>query len=276
MKHKCIALVLAVSLFFVLNLQAQIKPLPHGHAHNDYVHHKPLLDALENGFTSIEVDVFLHKGELRVAHVGIGLDTQPTIEQLYLEPVSKIIEANGGNVYKGHQVPVIFMIDFKTAGIETYAKLKEVLAKYSRYLTVYKGDSVIRQGAINILISGASPIGELLKADSAFATVDGALRDIDNAANRKVITRYSDPWQRYFNWRGKGKMPAAQKQKLDSLVAKVHALNKQIRFYHIPDKPAVWRALLNAGVDWVNTDKLEAYNTFYNNYNAAWKGHAVF
>nr|MBP6732137.1 hypothetical protein [Chitinophagales bacterium] len=183
---------------------------------------------------------------------------------------------NGGYVYKGYNTPVIFMVDFKTGGIETYNKLKEVLTKYARCITVYKGDSVIQQRAINVLISGASPIGELLKADSAFATVDGALHDIDNANNRKVVTRYSDPWERYFSWKGGGQMPAVQKQKLDSLVAKAHSLNKQIRFYHIPDKPAVWKVLLRAGVDWVNTNKLKAYNTFYANYNAAWKGHAVF
>lgn len=31
-------------------------PLARAHAHNDYVHTRPLLDALEHGFTSIEAD----------------------------------------------------------------------------------------------------------------------------------------------------------------------------------------------------------------------------
>ena len=44
------------------------EPHPAAHAHNDYEHDRPLLDALEHGFTSVEADVWLVDGELRVAH----------------------------------------------------------------------------------------------------------------------------------------------------------------------------------------------------------------
>ena len=43
------------------------KPLANAHAHNDYEHDRPLLDALDEGFTSIEADVFLVEGQLLVA-----------------------------------------------------------------------------------------------------------------------------------------------------------------------------------------------------------------
>lgn len=238
-------------------------PLAHGHAHNDYVHKRPLTEALENGFTSIEIDVFLHKGELKVAHVGIGLDKKKNIEELYLEPISKIIAQNGGNVYKGYNTPVIFMVDFKTDGMATYTKLKEVLSRYQNIITLYHKDSVIHQRAINILISGGSPISELLKEDSAHATIDADLRSMSNAVNAKVITRYSSGWQSYFRWTGNGEMPTGQKQRLDSLITHGHGMGKNIRFYHIPDNPNVWRTLLNAGVDWINTDKLARFRRFY-------------
>lgn len=253
-------------LIFVLALTgsalAQVKPLEHGHAHNDYVHSKPLFEALENGFTSIEIDVFLHHGELKVAHVPVGLDDKPTLEELYLAPIAKVIAQNGGSVYKGYSTPVIFMIDFKTGDAETYIRLKEVLAKYERYLTVYKGDSVIRQGAISILISGASPVAQVLQQDSALVTIDGAIHDMNNTANARVITRYSDPWERYFSWKGNGQIPKRQLEKLKALVAKAHALHKQIRFYHIPDKPNAWKVLLAAGVDWINTNELGTYKSY--------------
>ena len=43
--------------------------LPHpAHAHNDYLHERPLFDALENGFRSIEADVFTQGDSLYVAH----------------------------------------------------------------------------------------------------------------------------------------------------------------------------------------------------------------
>lgn len=247
---------------FAGDLAAQT-PLKHAHAHNDYVHTRPLLEALENGFTSIEIDVFLHNDELKVAHVPLGLGSKQTIEQLYLDPIKRIIEKNGGTVYKGYNTPVILMIDFKTDGIATYQKLKQVMEKYKDIITVYHHDSVIHQRAINILISGSSPVSQLLKEDTALATIDAALQGMGNTENAKVITRYSSGWLSYFSWKGKATMPPAQKQKLDSLVTQAHHMGKQIRFYHIPDKPNVWRQLLKAGVDWINTDKLVQFRRFY-------------
>ena len=241
---------------------AQLTPLIHAHSHNDYMHNRPLFDALENGFTSIEIDVFLHNGELKVAHEPLDLDSKKTIEELYLNPIKKVIAQNGGRVYKGYNTPVIFMIDFKTGGAETYAQLKKVLKNYEDLITVYKNDSVVHQRAINILISGNSPAPQLLKEDSAFATLDAGIQSMENATVSKLSTRFSSAWETCFMWRGKGNIPAKEKAKLDLLVAKAHQLKKQIRFYHIPDKPSVWETLLAAGVDWINTDKLEEFRKF--------------
>lgn len=241
---------------------AQVTPLIHAHAHNDYMHNRPLFEALENGFTSIEIDVFLHNGELKVAHEPIDLDGKKTIEELYLDPIKKVIAQNGGRVYKGYNAAVIFMIDFKTSGAETYAQLKKVLKNYEDLITIYKNDSVIQQRAINILISGNSPAPQLLKEDSAFATLDAGMQSMENTSVSKVSTRFSSAWETYFMWRGKGNIPVKEKMKLDSLVAKAHQLKKEIRFYHIPDKPVVWQTLLAAGVDWINTDKLEEFRKF--------------
>lgn len=253
---------LLVFLFASSFCNAQVEPLLSGHAHNDYVHARPLFEALENGFTSIEIDVYLYKGELKVSHLAVGLDKKATIQQLYLDPIKKVIEGNGGTVYKGYQTPVIFMIDFKTGSTETYLKLKEVLKNYESIITGYKGDSVIHQRAINILISGHSPIAELMKEDTSLATVDGDVFAMSNAVYDKVITRYSSGWEKYFSWKGKGEIPFEEKQQLDFLVEKAHAKHKDIRFYHIPDKPKVWKILFDAGVDWINTDKLKEYRRY--------------
>lgn len=241
---------------------AQVVPLIHGHAHNDYAHNRPLFEAIENGFASIEIDVFLHHDKLVVSHLPIGLNNKPTIEELYFEPIRKIIEQNNGWVYAAQNNPVVFMIDIKTDGIATYERLKEILNSYKEILTSYKGDSVVRQRAVNILISGRSPVNSLRQEKLSLATVDAGMGSITNAEVRSVATRFSSSWGSCFSWRGKGKMPAEQKAKLDSLVNLVHSFNKQIRFWAIPDKPTVWKALTDAGVDWINTDKLAAYRRF--------------
>lgn len=259
-KHLLVFCLTLVSVFF--KTVAAQQPLPNAHAHNDYVHKRPLAEALENGFTSIEIDVFLHNGELKVAHVPLGLGKKKNIQQLYLDPIRRIITNNGGRVYSGYSTPVILMIDFKTGGTETYLKLKEVLAAYRDILTVYHHDSVLEQKAVNILISGSAPVAALLKEETALATVDAGLHSMGDTLQAKVVTRYSSGWGAYFTWKGKGKMPEAQQQKLNALVAQAHSMGKHIRLYHIPDKPGVWRTLTEAGVDWINTDKLAVYSAF--------------
>jgi len=255
--------ILFLFLIFSGSCLAQITPLQHAHAHNDYVHARPLFEALENGFTSIEIDVYLHNNELKVSHLPVGLDKKQNIEQLYFDPIKKVIEENQGTVYKGFATPVIFMIDFKTGGMETYNKLKELLKNYESIITVYKGDSVLLQRAINILISGNSPLNERVKEETSLMTIDADISALNNANIDKATTRYSSGWENYFTWSGKGKMPLLQKARLDTLVATAHQKHKQIRFYHLPDKPNVWKTLLDAGVDWINTDKLKEYRKFY-------------
>jgi hypothetical protein len=43
-------------------------PLVNAHAHNDYEHDRPLFDALDHGFCSVEADIHLVDGQLLVAH----------------------------------------------------------------------------------------------------------------------------------------------------------------------------------------------------------------
>jgi hypothetical protein len=262
-------LYLTILLAFLMGvLSAQTQVVQHGHAHNDYMHARPLFEALENGFTSIEPDVFLYHGKFIVSHVATGLDKKPDLETLYLKPLQKIIKDNGGTVYKGYNGPVILMIEFKTDAGEAYPKLKEVLERYKDMLTVYNHDSIIKQGPIQILITGHKPYDAVMKEKTSYVTIDGDVKMLKESKYDPVITRYSDPWGVYFTWTGAGPMPTDEKARLDDLVAQAHKKGKQIRFYAIPDKAEVWKALLNAHVDWVNTDKLKEYSYFYlNEYN---------
>lgn len=242
---------------------AQVQPIQHGHSHNDYKQNRPLFEALDNGFTSIEIDVFLHNNQLIVSHDCTGLDKKPSIEGLYLDSILARIDRNGGIMYKGYSTPVIIMVELKTSAKEGYAKLKEVLAKYKDILAVYKKDAIVKPGPIHILITGHQPYESLLKEESSFATIDAGMDKMDDAKYDPVVTRYSDPWNCHFKWKGKGTMPQKEHDKLLALVAKAHKKGKDIRFFGIPDNANVWKVLLEAKVDWVNTDKLAKYSKFY-------------
>ncbi|MEI6356987.1 MAG: hypothetical protein WCP53_07785, partial [Verrucomicrobiota bacterium] len=76
-------------------------PLPRAHAHNDYAHQRPLLDALDNGFCSVEADIYLVDGQLLVAHDRKDLKPGRTLQALYLDPLRERVRANGGHVHPG-------------------------------------------------------------------------------------------------------------------------------------------------------------------------------
>ena len=54
----CLVFTLLATLQATLSADDVI-PRPQAHAHNDYYHTRPLLDALSHGFCSVEADVFL-------------------------------------------------------------------------------------------------------------------------------------------------------------------------------------------------------------------------
>jgi glycerophosphoryl diester phosphodiesterase len=95
-----------------------------------------------------------------------------------------------------------------------------------------------------------------------YATLDGRLTDLDSTESADVMPWISDDWSNVFSWRGDGPMPKEQRDKLRSLVAKVHQHQRLIRFWNTPESPAFWRELLGAGVDLIGADDLAGLEKF--------------
>src|SRR5438128_8490223 len=92
---------------------AAVKPLPQAHAHNDYEHKRPLWDALDRGFCSVEADIYLVNGQLLVAHSRQGVKPERTLQSLYLDPLRERVKKNGGRVYAGGP-EVTLLVDIKS------------------------------------------------------------------------------------------------------------------------------------------------------------------
>src|SRR5436190_5114976 len=60
-------------------------------------------------------------------------------------------------------------------------------------------------------------------------------------------------------------MPANDSLKIASLVSKVHALKKPIRFWASPDHVDTWNQLMQMGVDYINTDHIAELAAFLHN-----------
>jgi hypothetical protein len=251
-----------ISILILCYLLPAQQILDSGHSHNDYTHTHPLYDALGYGYKSIEIDVWLHNGKLVVDHNGTGLDNKKDIEELYLLPIIERVKAHHGWVYDGDTTPTIFMVEFKNDAEACYVKLKELIEKHKGLFC----DRMGRGGPIKLLITGHRPWQSLLKGNELYVTADGDISQAADATPPYILERVSDPYGNHFTWRGRGPMPAAQKARLDSLVKVAHDHGRQIRFYGMPQNENVWRTLLDAGVDWINVDKLEMFANFYKEY----------
>jgi hypothetical protein len=237
-----------------------IEALVGAHAHNDYYHRRPLLDALERGFLSIEADVFLVDGQLLVGHYTHELRPDRTLQALYLNPLANHVEANGGRVFKGDE-RLILLIDFKTEGSTAYAALALLLQEYEGIFSEMH-DGRFKSGAVDVIITGNRPVSEIARDKSRRVAVDGRLADSDAAIPPDIIPLVSESWTDHFSWRGRGPMPGKQRERLQAMVQKIHAQGRHVRFWATPDDPVVWSELQRAKVDLIGADNLDALHSF--------------
>jgi glycerophosphoryl diester phosphodiesterase len=242
-----------------------IRALPAAHAHNDYEHRRPLLDALDRGFNSVEADVWLVDGELRVAHDLKDAVPGRNLESLYLKPLADRVRENHGQVYR-HGRDFQLLIDIKSDGPTTYAAVDQALQKYRGISTVFANGKTYR-GAVTSVISGNRPLDVLKAQKIRYAGYDGRLSDLNSKLPASLMPLVSDNWSNNFTWRGIGPFPADEQAKLREIVTTAHHAGYRVRFWETPDTPgaareAVWSELVAAGVDHLNTDDLHGLEDF--------------
>jgi hypothetical protein len=244
--------------------KAQTTPLLNGFAHNDYRHKHPLFDALDNGYTNIEADIFLRDTTLVVAHFCPMFREGKTLEKLYLKPLYDRVQQNNGRVYSNYARPVILMIDVKTKSDNTYRELERMLDKYRTMLTSYTNGKITYR-AVTVVISGHKPYSLLESETSRLAFIDDDLRRVArDTVTHNVFTMASCKYSRLLSWDGKGIMPVLQQQRLCAFVAMAHSMGAKVRLWASPERKAVWDELLKCGVDLINTDKLVTLRNYLN------------
>jgi hypothetical protein len=243
------------------NLRAEgPTPCPRAHAHNDYLHERPLLDALDNGFCSVEADIYLVDDKLLVAHTRLELSAERTLRSLYLDPLRQRVNKNGGSVH-GDGQPVTLLIDIKSDGETTYRALSKLLAQYRDIFTFVENGEV-HDNAVIAIVSG-NRAADVIAADSPrYVGIDGRLSDLESDKPAHLLPLISDHWGRNFRWRGEGEMPKTDREKLDRVIDQAHQKNRRVRFWATPDRPEIWGALRDVGADLINTDDLQGLSQF--------------
>jgi alkaline phosphatase len=243
------------SFFLVLGLSMQLISAQSFkvHSHNDYLQEVPFWSAYANGVNSIEIDVFLKEGKLYVAHAESDIVLDRTLQTLYLKPIE-----NMRSLQLGKGQPLQILVDIKSEAYTTLSQLVLVLDKYSEIIS-----------DISIVISGNRPKVEDYFNYPAYISFD--YQSLEAPKDKKVwdkVALISLNFKNFSSWNGKGKLTLVDYKKVKSTIDKAHTYTKPFRFWGTPDSKTAWKAFLDLGVDFINTDMPYASTSYLNTLNS--------
>lgn len=222
--------------------------LGRAHAHNDNERGRPLFDALERGFGSIEVDVVLVDGEIYVAHEREAIRSTDTLARLYLEPLRALARDNGGSVYAVSGASLQLLIDVKSPADETYRALDEQLGAYDDLLTRWTNDEV-RTGPVTAVLSGNRPFDLVLADSIRYVALDGRIDEERSAFSPEAMPLVSIDWAKLEAYSPSARLEAAR-----AWIDLLHGENRRVRFWGTPERGQLWASLLALGVDHIGAD----------------------
>ena len=139
-------------IFFVLLLcvmsTAFTQPkytVSNAHSHNDYEQKIAFWTAYNEGFGSIEADIFLDNDSLYIAHTTEELKARRTLRQYYVEPLASMVKKNMGYVYSDSRKHLQLLIDLKTDSIKTLNALINLLKQYPALINTSSVQFVIQE-----------------------------------------------------------------------------------------------------------------------------------
>lgn len=263
MRHLSPLVWIAVSLSFLAGSSPAQAAAPAtlllAHAHNDYNHVHPLFDALAHRYGSVEADIYLRDGDLKVAHAPWD-SSKGTLRELYLDPLQALVDRQG-SVY-GDGAPFTLWIDIKSISSSLAPMLRAQLAAYPM-LTVFT-DAGIQRGPVTVVLTGNDANQERVLSipGPRYACRD---RGTFGAGDPPADTRwlwYALDWSKLFKWNGIGTIPVDERLRLRQLVWNIHFKQRFLRFYAAPQTPAFWQETREAGSDLLGSDDLASLADF--------------
>ena len=232
----------------------------HAYAHNDYWHKRPLLDALDNGFTHVEADVYLRHSRLVVSHNPPFFRRRHTLDELYFRPLLQRFIKDSA---QSPMDTIVLMIDIKSKSGRTIRALNRFLDKYKPILSTYEDGKVTIRN-LTLVITGHRGLCSLDNNGPKYLFVDADLKKLDHQQEPSdLYLTASCKYSSLISWKGRGEIAPVQQHRLKSLIEKAHAIGAKVRLWDSPDNTPVWNFLMRCGVDLINTDKLVNLRNYF-------------
>lgn len=219
------------------------------HAHNDYEQVPPLFRVASLPIHSIEVDIFEYNNRLVVSHDDEDLDNKPTLEELYLKPLSE-------HLSDWPHLQWLF-IDIKEITPTILSRLNEDLSKYRSLFR--QRNEMRRLGQLTVIISGDVDRQALLKEDYLMFFVDGRKFDIYMESPSPLMPVISTNFESFSKWEETGELTANEISRIRSFLNKATDQNKLVRFWNVPEGVAPWKFLLEVGVSFIGLDDFSPF-----------------
>lgn len=236
------------ALFIYSCTAAQVKKYTtaNAHSHNDYEHGQDaFILAFNNGFGSIEADVFPVEGALYVAHNKKDIQPERSLKKVYLDPLLQ--EFTSGKKRK-----LSLLIDIKEQHETALALLVKELEPLKTYLS-----TIQKSNYLTIIISGERPAPAMYKNYPDFIFFDDDLKRPHTATEWKRVALVSLPFDKIIRWKGEEDLTGDEIKKVSHIIDSTHTAGKPIRFWAAPDTKKSWQWQMKLHADLIGTDKIE-------------------
>lgn len=239
-------------LFLCIRINAQYTA-QNAHSHNDYANKVPFWTAYNAHFGSIGIDVFAVNGELIVANSKSETKKGRTFDGLYIKPLLLRYEQNRNQPWPSDEGKLQLIIDLKTPPSPTLDLLVKQLKQYPEIF-----DRSVNPHAVQVIVTGNMPKPTDFGRYPAFIMFDGRLSTTYSPEQLERIALYSE----ILNIPKNKLLTAAERARFEEAVRTVHGLNKKIRFRVYDDTPVNWKMLMDLGVDFINTSRINELSVF--------------
>lgn len=238
-------------IFCLVSASAIAQPLKYTvnnvHAHNDYDHNDPFVQAYALQLGSIEADVLWINDTLFVAHGPKELKRNVLFENSYLRKLENGIRDNKGCAYKDSNCVLQLLIDIKTDSLQTLNAVVNSIRKFPL---------LVNNRSVRFVITGRQVPADEFNRYPSYILFDGKINDALHLKHLGRIGLFSADFSTYSKWKGEGDIPVNELAVIKKDIQKAHALHKQIRFWGVPDNMHTWKIMMDLGVDYINTDHI--------------------
>ena len=178
------------------------------------------------------------------AHEAASIDSDRTIESLYLDPIAQGIRNGVIDSLNFH-----LLVDLKTEAYSTLEILEESMKNFEYILYSSKNPS-----GLKIIISGNRPKSEDYKNYPEWMFFDYQSKELNADLPWDKIGMVSLSFRQFSNWNGEGTMVEEQRINIQNFINLVHSFDSEVRFWGSPDSKFAWQTFYEMGEDYINTD----------------------